>query len=116
LLSEPRHRKWSYAILEADCYPYPAEWVDKLKGAVHLSAKDYLLLHAAYGHYTGQQVNTFITEKGLEYKVAVIASHGHTTFHVPAQKMTAQLGDGAAIAAVTQLGCTDRNTGSKIVN
>ncbi len=95
--------KWNYEILETDCYPYSDEWVTRLKGAIHLSAKDYLLLHAAYGHYTGQQVNKFIAEHGLEYKVAVIASHGHTTFHIPAQKMTAQLGDGAAIGAVTQL-------------
>ena len=64
---------------------------------------DYQLLHAEYGHYTGQQVNKFIEENELEYKVAVIASHGHTTFHMPAKKMTAQLGDGAAIAAETQL-------------
>jgi len=39
----------------------------------------------------------------LHYKVAVVASHGHTTFHMPASQMTAQLGDGAAIAAKTQL-------------
>lgn len=95
--------KWSYSIVEADCYPYTAEWVEKLKNATALSALDYQLLHTEYGQYTGQQVNRFIAEKGLQFKVALVASHGHTTFHLPAQKMTAQLGDGAAIAAATRL-------------
>ena len=95
--------KWNYEILQADCYAYPDEWVIKLKEAINLSAKEYQLLHAEYGHYTGQQVNRFIEEHQLQYKVAVIASHGHTTFHMPEKKMTAQLGDGAAIAAETQL-------------
>jgi anhydro-N-acetylmuramic acid kinase len=95
--------KWTYEILETDCYPYPDEWTAKLKTAIHLSAKDYLLLHTAYGHYLGEQVNKFIAAHQLEYKVGLIASHGHTTFHLPAQKMTGQLGDGAAIAAKTGL-------------
>jgi anhydro-N-acetylmuramic acid kinase len=95
--------KWSYEILEADCYAYPEEWVARLKEAVNLTAKDYQLLHTEYGHYTGQLVNQFIEAYRLQFKVAVIASHGHTTFHIPALKMTAQLGDGAAIAAATQL-------------
>jgi len=95
--------KWSYEILQADCYPYSEEWVEKLKNAIHLPAKEYQLLHADYGHYTGQQINKFIDEHQLHYKVAVIASHGHTTFHMPERRMTGQLGDGAAIAAETQL-------------
>ena len=95
--------KWSYEILHADCYPYGDEWTGKLKAAVSLAALDYQLLHAEYGHYLGQQVNRFIHEHQLEYKVSLVASHGHTTFHVPSKKMTAQLGDGAAIAAATQL-------------
>ncbi len=95
--------KWSYEILKADCYAYPEEWVSRLQGAINLSARDYQLLHADYGHYTGQLVNKFIEEHQLHYKVAVIGSHGHTTFHMPSHKMTAQLGDGAAIAATTQL-------------
>ncbi len=94
---------WTYEILEAGCSPYTDEWKTRLSGATGLSARDYLLLHAEYGHYTGQQVNAFIETHNLQYKVAVIASHGHTTFHLPGQKMTAQLGDGSAIAAVTQL-------------
>ena len=95
--------KWTYQILEADCYAYTSEWVAKLSNAINLSARDYQLLHAEYGHYTGQQINKFIDAHQLHYKVAVIGSHGHTTFHMPERKMTAQLGDGAAIAAATQL-------------
>lgn len=95
--------KWTYEILEADCYPYNEEWMDRLKQAIHLPALDYQLLHTDYGHYLGQQVNRFIDAYRLHYKVALISSHGHTTFHVPSRKMTAQLGDGAAIAAETQL-------------
>lgn len=95
--------KWSYEILKADCYPYTEEWMARLKNAITLPALDYQLLHTDYGHYLGQQVNKFIEENELQYKIALIASHGHTTFHVPARKMTAQLGDGAAIASETQL-------------
>jgi anhydro-N-acetylmuramic acid kinase len=61
------------------------------------------LLHTDFGHYTGEQVNRFIQSHDLFHKVDLVASHGHTTFHVPSRKMTAQLGDGAAIAAVTGL-------------
>lgn len=95
--------KWSYEIIHADCYAYNEEWIDRLKNAISLTALDYQLLHTEYGHYLGQQVNRFIEENQLHYKVAIVASHGHTTFHIPAKKMTAQLGDGAAIAAITQL-------------
>lgn len=95
--------KWRYELVHADCIPYSKEWIDQLKNATSLSAFEYQLLHTAYGHYIGQCVNEFIEKYRLQFKVAVVASHGHTTFHMPAKKMTAQLGDGAAIAAVTQL-------------
>jgi anhydro-N-acetylmuramic acid kinase len=95
--------KWSYEIVHADCYPYPADWISRLKNAITLNALDYQLLHTDYGHYLGQQVNRFIEQYQLQYKVALVSSHGHTTFHVPARKMTAQLGDGAAIASETLL-------------
>ncbi|HRO44840.1 anhydro-N-acetylmuramic acid kinase [Agriterribacter sp.] len=92
---------WSFDIEYADCYPYPEEWINKLQSAIQLNALDYQLLHAEYGHFLGEQVNTFINIHQLHYQVQFIASHGHTTFHVPGKKMTAQLGDGAAIAAET---------------
>lgn len=95
--------KWSYEILHANCYEYDSQWINKLKNAIDLPALDYQLLHAEYGHYLGKQVNLFIEKNILHHQVALISSHGHTTFHVPQKLMTTQLGDGAAIAAETQL-------------
>jgi anhydro-N-acetylmuramic acid kinase len=95
--------KWTYEIKETACYNYDDNWTHRLKNAVSLSALEYQLLHTQYGHYIGQKVNEFIADHGLQYQVSLIASHGHTTFHLPSKKMTAQLGDGAAIAAETGL-------------
>ncbi|MBS1599325.1 MAG: anhydro-N-acetylmuramic acid kinase [Bacteroidetes bacterium] len=95
--------KWTYEIQHSACYPYNKDWIEKLERATLLPALEYQLLHTAYGNFIGEQVNRFIDEKNLHYQVQIIASHGHTTFHVPQQKMTAQLGEGAAIAAATNI-------------
>lgn len=93
--------KWSYTVEACTTIPYDASWKENLKNAIHLSAHDYLLLHCAYGKYIGEKVNQFIAENQLDHRVQMIVSHGHTTFHEPGKGMTAQLGDGAAIAAET---------------
>src|SRR6202051_4903683 len=93
--------KWQFEILETACIPYSPEWRKDLASSGGLTAKDYLLLHTSYGHYLGNCINDFLEERNLSFQVQLIASHGHTAFHLPAQHMTAQLGDGAAIAAVT---------------
>jgi anhydro-N-acetylmuramic acid kinase len=94
---------WNFEIKAADCYPYPDDWKNRLQHATELSALDYQLLHVDYGHYLGNEVLRFMEENSLHFQVGLIASHGHTTFHVPSRKMTAQLGDGAALAAETGL-------------
>src|SRR6202000_2141231 len=96
-------KTWDFSLIHTACYPYAEEWKRRLAEATALSALDYQLLHVEYGHYLGQQVFWFIEEFGLHYQVQLIVSHGHTTFHWPARKMTAQLGDGAAIAAGTRI-------------
>ncbi len=95
--------KWSYTIECAGCIEYSKEWIKKLESAIQLPAKDYLLLHSAYGKYTGEKVNEFIELNELQHRVNLIASHGHTTFHEPEHGMTHQLGEGATIAATTGL-------------
>lgn len=95
--------KWSMEIHQAATYAYSPEWQEKLRNAIQLSALDYMLLHSDYGHYLGQSVNRFRDEFDLWHKVDMIASHGHTSFHMPLRGMTGQLGDGAALAAETAL-------------
>lgn len=95
--------KWSYEIIAASCLEYDTEWIKKLTGATDLKAMDYLLLNTEYGHYIGTKINTFIEVNDLQHRIALVASHGHTIFHFPSKKMTAQLGDGAAIAARIKL-------------
>ena len=96
-------KTWDFSLLHTACYPYPDGWGQRLASATALSALDYQVLHVEYGHYLGEQVSRFIEEFGLHYQVQLIVSHGHTTFHWPARQLTAQLGDGAAIAAETRI-------------
>lgn len=95
--------KWTHEIVAAECTAYPEQWVKNLRTAVDLPARDYLLLHTAYGAYTAERINAFIDRYSLQHKIHLVASHGHTSFHIPEQGMTAQLGDGATIAALTGL-------------
>lgn len=95
--------QWTYEIEKAACYPYSASWENRLKAAPGLPARDYCQLHVDYGHYLGQEINRFIDENNLHYKIGLIGSHGHTVFHSPASGMTAQIGEGAALAAETGL-------------
>ena len=80
---------WSFEIRAAACYEYSADWKNRLQNATSLPALEYQLLHTDYGHYLGSEINRFIEENSLHYQVGVIASHGHTTFHIPAKKMKA---------------------------
>jgi anhydro-N-acetylmuramic acid kinase len=96
-------KSWDFSLLHTACYPYSDGWGQRLGSATALSALDYQVLHVEYGHYLGEQVLRFIEEFGLHYQVQLVVSHGHTTFHWPARQLTAQLGDGAAIAAETRI-------------
>jgi anhydro-N-acetylmuramic acid kinase len=94
---------WDFELVKADCYPYDDDWRSRLGAARGLSALDYQLLHVEYGRYLGEQVLRFVKENGLEYQVQLVVSHGHTVFHEVGRYMTAQLGDGAALAATARV-------------
>ncbi|MDX1939428.1 MAG: anhydro-N-acetylmuramic acid kinase [Saprospiraceae bacterium] len=89
----------SWRILHAETMPLSEEWQQKLKILPQVSGKELMLAHTEFGHYVGDLVNQFL--KQYPQAPDFIASHGHTIFHFPNEKMTLQIGDGAAIAAIT---------------
>ena len=99
---EEKGGKWAFTIVASACYSYDEQWANMLRTGRDLKAVDFVSLDAEYGHYVGAQINRFIQENGLDYKVGLIASHGHTLFHSPG-KYSVQIGNGAAIAAETSL-------------
>jgi anhydro-N-acetylmuramic acid kinase len=91
--------KTVFEITHAETIPYDEVWMVRLsqlhKQPMHL----YVKTDAFYGKYLGRLINDFISKNKLE--VDLIASHGHTIFHNPAEGYTAQIGNGASIHAET---------------
>ena len=94
--------KWKHQVLEATCIPYEEKLRQELRNAPQLTARELAMLDADFGKYLGKTVNDFISQHQLEYKVALVASHGHTVFHQPPY-YTTQIGNGAFLAAATSL-------------
>lgn len=97
------NHKWNFKILKTDVVSYPDEWIQDIKALPISNARKLWETHAALGNYFGEKVNEFIIAHQLKDKVDFVASHGHTIFHFPEKKFTTQIGDGAAIAARTNL-------------
>jgi len=97
------NEQWTLKVLHTDMVAYPDEWVQEIKRLPVSTAKTLWQSHTSLGHYFAEQVNAFIARHNLKGKVDLVASHGHTIFHFPEKKMTTQIGDGSAIAAITDL-------------
>ena len=90
-----------YRVVAAETTPYYEEWRKRLSTLEQASAYEYALANVELGHLYGRTINTFLAKRGL--KADAVASHGHTIFHQPKLGLTAQIGDGDAIAAETGL-------------
>ncbi len=91
----------SYEIIKAETIPYNEVWKKRLSEAHQMNALDFWQTHVDYGHLLSEKVLEFIS--GAKVKPTLIASHGHTIFHQPENKMTCQIGDGSVLAAKTNL-------------
>ncbi len=94
---------WSYTIENAICVPFDTILYTQLNTITNLTVPEFMQLHTHFGRWIGLQLNNFIAQFELEHKVHLIASHGHTAYHFPANATTVQIGCGAAIAATTNL-------------
>jgi len=88
--------RWEFAIEDSQIIEYPDELVQRLNGAYTASASELAQLDTYFGRFIGEQAKTYLANKG---KIDLIASHGQTIFHKPADGYTYQIGKGAEIAA-----------------
>lgn len=93
--------EWQYNLLIGETLAYSKEWQNILKNIRDYDDNQLQKLHIRYGNYLGEQVTRFIKKHSI--KPEIVASHGHTVFHNPAEGYTFQLGDGQAIANKTKL-------------
>lgn len=93
--------QWSFHIRHAETIGYDTAWREQLAAAATLPAYEFSLLDNAFGRFTGEAVNRFIEKNNLHHQVQLIASHGHTVFHIPEKYTTVQIGNAAQIAALT---------------
>ncbi|MBX2985709.1 MAG: anhydro-N-acetylmuramic acid kinase [Bacteroidia bacterium] len=94
--------QWSFKITHTETVPYNEKWRIRLSQLRRQNALTYVKTDVFYGHYLGGLVKDFISKNNLS-DVDFIASHGHTVFHNPEIKITAQVGDGASLSAIAGL-------------
>jgi anhydro-N-acetylmuramic acid kinase len=94
---------WSHEILATSWVAYAEDWKLRLKNLDRQDVATFLKGDVDFGRYIGELVRAFISGHGIAAEVDFIASHGHTIMHQPERGVTIQVGDGAAIAAVTGL-------------
>lgn len=93
------HEIQSWEILRGETLAYSQTWQDRLKNLPQASGLALAQADVAFGELIGTMTKSFMDQ--YQIKPDFIASHGHTVFHYPEQKLTLQIGDGAAIAAAT---------------
>ncbi len=88
-------------IIKALTIKYTPERKDKLSNAHKLPFPDFCILHNEYGKFIGTEVKKVLNK--YYFNPVCIASHGHTVMHNPLKKLTVQVGNGAYIAAETNI-------------
>jgi anhydro-N-acetylmuramic acid kinase len=90
---------YQYAMNACETIPYSEEWRLRLAGLHCAGALQYASTHNEYGRYLGEKVKEFCHRHVM--KTDFVASHGHTIFHQPFSGFTSQIGEGAALAAIS---------------
>ncbi|WP_457617211.1 anhydro-N-acetylmuramic acid kinase [Lutibacter sp.] len=97
---EYKNNTYSFDIVHSETISYTNEWKSTLKNGFHYTAEKLAKLDAEYGIFLGNTIAAFIKKNNIK-NLDLIASHGHTIFHNPAQKYTLQIGNGPYISAIT---------------
>jgi anhydro-N-acetylmuramic acid kinase len=94
-------KSWKFKILNAETIAYSMEWKNRLEQLHNADAVTFVKSNVDLGKHFGYLLKKFISKNKI--KADLISSHGHTVFHQPEKGFTSQIGDGAQIAAITNI-------------
>ncbi len=110
-LSLERGGRWSYRYLAGETVAYAPAWIGTLEEAYRApdadreagAWSDHALSgpDVAYGTYLGELVDAFLRKHESIAQGVLVASHGHTIHHRPADGYTFQLGDLRALSTAS---------------
>ncbi|MBL4623761.1 MAG: anhydro-N-acetylmuramic acid kinase [Flavobacteriales bacterium] len=90
---------WSFELKKSITIKYATQLISKLKNASSFSGLELSLLDVELGNFIGSSCTQFMASNNLP--VDFIASHGHTIFHQPNNRLTLQIGNGPDICSLT---------------
>ena len=93
---EKINKHWNYKIIEAETIIYTNELKSKLSLCSNFNAQEFWKFTVEFGRLMGGWTKSFLLKHNLN--ADLVASHGHTIFHQPADRFTCQIGHGAEIA------------------
>ena len=94
-----QNKEWSFEISCCESVPYARDMKNALAKATQFTAHDLAELDGKLGDFFGDAVKKFITKNN--FNPDFISSHGHTVFHQPKKRLTAQIGSANRIHALT---------------
>ena len=93
--------RWVYEIISTKTVSYPDSLSRQLAEAHNYTGLKLTKLDREYGRWLGKKVEQFNKENDI--LPSFIASHGHTVFHQPENRITLQIGSGAEILSTTDI-------------
>ena len=94
--------RWHYTIEQAETFSFDSDLAHALRQLNKTSTETFVDIDIQLGRFIGNAINRFI-EKYNPGSIDYIASHGHTAFHNPSKGYSSQIGNGAIIAATTNI-------------
>jgi len=82
---------WKGALERFECVPFPPEWADRLASLPEATAEQWCATAAEWSTWCGDRVRERIPLSSVD----LVAFHGQTVFHRPAERWTGQLASGA---------------------
>ena len=96
-----KDKNWTYRIENGVTIKYSKKWIKTLNSLHTRDEKFINKINIEYAKLIGNEINKFLEDNNSD--IDFVASHGHTIFHQPENKITLQIGDGQTIANTTNL-------------